>query len=525
MIARRFPVRTVVIVEDEKLVMLGIVSLFENSSRYRVAGSFSDPEIALREIQKNMPDIVITDIKMPHMDGLELIRRIKACGNDCKIIVLSCYDDFSIVNQAFKLGIVDYLLKHELDECNLFNVLDSIEFSTSSPSESEQDVSTANRIFSGTANTKEFIECLARIKTQNPPAKSILLSLLVCKKMHTETLHPIPVGIDILWSVNFVQNLLDTYHVGEAFYHGHDSIVIVLEGDNRFEQSRKDFFQDLLKQVGNYINNPVVILRGQPSSLAMLNTQWEDLLSSRGCVFYATTNRIIQIGTERTIMHRDTPPLPDPIALLHPDQRMEWKRSMERFFSSVKELKLEPSVLCMDLIVYWHQIDQLVQSLMDIPLSNRLDGTNIYDDIKEFDDFNSLWIWYMTTIENGMDVIGELHGHRRNVMKIKLFLLQNYKNRISLSMLSEHFHLSGNYLCGLFKKETGIGYVEYLNTIRINQAKKLLLETDDTVENICLQVGFSNSSHFSRIFKRTTGQTVTEFRDPYSENQKKNQET
>ncbi|MFA6821990.1 MAG: AraC family transcriptional regulator, partial [Sphaerochaetaceae bacterium] len=85
--------------------------------------------------------------------------------------------------------------------------------------------------------------------------------------------------------------------------------------------------------------------------------------------------------------------------------------------------------------------------------------------------------------------------------------------------MAELLNLNSNYLCELFKKESGVGYVEYLNTIRINKAKSLLLESDATVEAISSQVGFTSASHFSRIFKKMVGQTISDFRATSTPNQ------
>ncbi|MCF7953196.1 MAG: response regulator, partial [Spirochaetales bacterium] len=119
--------KRVMIVEDEKLVLWGITSLFEKHDQYAIVGSFSNPLEALDEIRKQQPDLVITDISMPQMDGITLIKQVKDFDPQIHIIVLSCYDDFEIVHNAFKLGIDDYILKHELEEDRLFSILKGLD--------------------------------------------------------------------------------------------------------------------------------------------------------------------------------------------------------------------------------------------------------------------------------------------------------------------------------------------------------------------------------------------------------------
>lgn len=95
----------------------------ELASMFRVVGEASDGKEALALIHVSQPDIVISDIRMPHMDGLELQRRIKKSYPNIKMIMLSGYDDFDYVRQALKNGAVDYILKHKLDAHTLADTL------------------------------------------------------------------------------------------------------------------------------------------------------------------------------------------------------------------------------------------------------------------------------------------------------------------------------------------------------------------------------------------------------------------
>src|SRR6056297_1973941 len=131
----------IVVVEDEKLVLWGIRSLFEEQNTYFLSASFTNAEEALTFMQHDPPDVLITDIKMPKMDGLTLIKEIKHVYPELHVIVLSFFDDFKLVHEAFRLGIDDYILKHELDSENLFSVLNTI---TSGSSENNRTLSFAS---------------------------------------------------------------------------------------------------------------------------------------------------------------------------------------------------------------------------------------------------------------------------------------------------------------------------------------------------------------------------------------------
>ncbi len=104
--------RKVVIVEDEGLVRRGIVQAVDWASvGFEVAGEAENGEQALAVIRRCAPDLVITDIRMPRMDGLEMLRRLRGEGNPVSVIILTAYSDFTYAQSAIKLGVVDFLLK------------------------------------------------------------------------------------------------------------------------------------------------------------------------------------------------------------------------------------------------------------------------------------------------------------------------------------------------------------------------------------------------------------------------------
>lgn len=118
----------VMIVDDDFLVRSNIKVLLNSPeldlyNLFRVVGEASDGKEALALIQVSHPDIIISDIRMPHMDGLELQRRIKQSYPNIKMIMLSGYDDYDYVRQALKNGAIDYILKHKLDAHTLTDTL------------------------------------------------------------------------------------------------------------------------------------------------------------------------------------------------------------------------------------------------------------------------------------------------------------------------------------------------------------------------------------------------------------------
>lgn len=114
----------VFIVDDEKLLRQGFIHM-ENWSEYEfsIAGEASDGEEALRLIEKQKPDIVVTDIRMPRMDGVELTKILKQKYPEIQVIVLSSYNDFDYVKETLKVGALDYILKPKMKFSDLLESL------------------------------------------------------------------------------------------------------------------------------------------------------------------------------------------------------------------------------------------------------------------------------------------------------------------------------------------------------------------------------------------------------------------
>ncbi|MDD2405150.1 MAG: response regulator [Sphaerochaetaceae bacterium] len=497
--------KRVVIVEDEKLVLLGIESLFVANSEYQIVGSFTRASAALAELPTLDPDIIVTDIKMPGMDGLEFLQHLQEHHIRAKIIILSCLEDFAIVSKAFKLGAVDYVLKHELNEQELFRILDGIPIEQPMMSESEIVHEPWNELC-------RFSDRLEKGEDIVPHIEKPLVCLLVCKKKYVDNHVPMKTNIDTVWTMRFVHRLLTQLHLGAVFFEDTGKLVLVIDGSEKQNEERKRFFNQLILQLKQYINSPVVILRGIEFEHSSIAEQWAYLLSMHDVAFYVDSTRIT-VGKRSCLPNlHEKIELPDPILLLQPETLVQWNQHMVEYFKYVQGVFMDSSQLCMNLIVYWHQVKQLVKDAYGENGVEMLSNPSVYEYLKEFDDFYHLHQWYMTELPKKIRRIHNISGHSRKIMRMKLYVLEHYNEHISLQDIGQILHANSNYLCSLFKKEVKKGFIEYLNSIRIDKAKSLLMQDAVTVEEISVQVGFTSPSHFSKIFKRITGQTVSEFR-------------
>lgn len=141
----------IMIVDDDFLVRTNLKRLLETSEKCRNAGYMiiaeaADGDQALHQIEMTEPDVIISDIKMPQMDGLELQKEVKREHPEISMIMLSGYDDLDYVRQALKNGAIDYILKHELDEKILVQVLSRAEETGKNSGKGEDSITADNQV-------------------------------------------------------------------------------------------------------------------------------------------------------------------------------------------------------------------------------------------------------------------------------------------------------------------------------------------------------------------------------------------
>lgn len=131
------------------------------------------------------------------------------------------------------------------------------------------------------------------------------------------------------------------------------------------------------------------------------------------------------------------------------------------------------------------------------------------------DDLNELKKWFL---DKTREVCQKIESNKADksesvIEKAEAFINTNYMKELSLDDISAYCNISSYYFSKLFKQETGENFVEYLNRVRIDNAKKMLNETDSSVKEICFSVGYSDPNYFSRAFKKYAGVTPTEYKE------------
>ncbi len=531
-----------IIVDDEPTVRFGLSNYF-NWSQYgiEVIDEADDGDIALELIERLTPDIVLTDVRMPNMDGIRLANEIKARFPATKIVFVSGLDDADYLKSALKVNAVDYIFKpvnmHELGAV-VERIVEELEEETRERKHIED---MQGKLMQSMPLLREkFLMSLIRDGISPSSRIQDRIEFLGLDLPDTAEYWTIVVNIDdsadtvatrserdqqlLFYSVvNIVQELIEKVMRGYVFENRNGEFVGILRmGDD--ESQEEQLFAlagDIRDNLQRYLKISVTIGVGERIyNLISLPQSYNQAREAADQRWYLGKNHILSI--DNLEQHRDN------------HYRFDIAQG-ERLMSVLKAGDQE-KLLSELAEVYEHlarrRRDGLTQgrnvSLQLILLASRL--------MLEFNMFSQdmgdreseLWtlVFNQDTIHDLRKLV-ELHlsdvcsrirekrsGKPRNVIeRIHVLINERFAENLQVSEIAQEVFLSPTYLCLLFKQETGETINEYLTQVRIEKAKELLKDPRNKFYEVCYSVGYSDPSYFSKLFKKQTGFTPSSYRD------------
>ncbi len=518
----------VFIVDDEVIVREGIRNKIQwEETPFTFAGEAGDGEIALSMIQEIKPDILITDIKMPFMDGLQLSMIVKNIQPWIRIIILSGHDEFDYAKEAIKIGVDDYILKPFSSEDLMVSMLKAsrkidqqknkmqntnmdIEINTSkyihtqnflqkllSEQQSEDFIQQESEKLSVDLNSPFFVVCLSQIHNPNKDSQSFQNI-----RHHIHTL-----------AENMNHILLYTISV--------DRFACILKSLNKekIEEESFSFAQTIQHEVQLEKDCTVITVIGSavetPAKLSESFSEAEKIINS--CKI-AGKNRIFCSGDIYT--HENTSLIlqeHDPVVeQLKYASSSEVEIIVDGYISLLGEnpghFSIIASYLLIEVIM---AVSKLVEELGD-------SIQNVMPKIITRDFVTHSVASPEVLIQEVNNILYEIIEWRDNrssgryadvILKAKKFIEENFNNpSVCLHTVAQHVCLSPNHFSTVFSQECGNTFIEYLTDVRITMAKKLLKTTQKRSADIAYEIGFSDPHYFSYIFKKHTGMSPREYR-------------
>lgn len=501
----------VLIVEDEIRIREGLVKLIEKiDSEFEVVGEAVDGASGLEMCKEQQPDIIITDIKMPKMDGLQMLSEIYGSGLKSKAIVISAYSEFEYARGAMKLGVTEYLLK-PISLMDFSKAINNIaEQIYEDRRKKPEQVGTLEQIvrdimFGHTKVSSETIDYLDNVYGIDKNQKF----LIICAYMGNSFDEKRELGYKFLRQA-FSGYKDIKYTLLESHYH--KSIVMLLYSYEDGHDIERFIQYQLLNQAGGDLVIGCEEITGLDSLTVGLsdlypymdwNISFEEgiVISYPKITHVQTTICIYPIEQENeiksAIFARDEKRVRQVFNRFHESFKdgkiynpRELKECYVRFLWTVLEVGKESGCRAEGTI----QRQKLLDKIMNSKTTQELD--DICNEVLSSYEFTE-----QKTTSNHL-VVRKAEG----------LIHEFYNTGITLDEIAGKLNITPEYLGTQFHKETGKTYSAYIKDYRITKAKELLISTSLKLYEIADKVGYQDPKYFSKVFREVTGQLPAEYR-------------
>ncbi len=521
---------SVFVVDDEQLVLDGIRNkLAAEDSNFVFVGEATDGELALSQIQEIKPDILITDIKMPFMDGLQLSSRLKKIQPWLKIIILSGHDEFSYAKEAISIGVEDYILK-PFTYKDLMISLEKVSFELDQEHKQYSDINKMKEELESSSILlrNQFLSdiMLGNMQTDSIMHRADELSIKLLSRYYKVILSSITQEDQKSTEIEQVKSRILT--LGQKadsaltfFITPQRAVTLVMgNAEKDIEESSYNLaeaFEHIVTK--NSKCNIISAIGKTVDHVSLISTSYAEaeriLLKSK----FWNTSRIvssedIQKSSDGELSLRENDPLVERLKYAGKNEINEIiAQYMENLKDNPNHFSIIASYLLVDVIM---AVSKLIEDL----------GGNVKEEMPEILSHSFVENAVQneaTFIEEIRKVLEKIMAYRDQriqgrygevILKAKEYIEKNYASQdTSLKLVADEIHLSPNHFSTIFSQECGITFIEYLTNKRIEAAKKLLRETDMKGADIAFECGFSDPHYFSFIFKKNTGLSPREYRN------------
>lgn len=526
----------VLIVDDEPIVSVTIKSLVKwNEHNIVMAYEASNGKQALNLLEKNTDiDIVMTDISMPVMDGLKLIEEMKKRGMSQSIIVLSAYEDYKLVRTAFKYGVRDYILKTEIDAEKLLDVLENV--TDKLEAEESKSVKTDTKSDNDYFLSKEILlkELLyvrhTNFMDHNLQHLQISSSnLIVCslwiddfgdieERYVNATLTPF---IDSV--LNIIRQILNKLRYGEVISMSPDEYVLVLSLPHAEDVREKvdSLLRDIKNNLDHFSNTHVTIgVSDVGNGFEILPDLYKQAEKNASFRFVFGKHKIIH--SEDVILldvQDDLSIIPHADGFAEALKAADESRAMVELESLLEYIASQRTSIDKMLMYYTEIVFVLIKCINDLGedvVTVFGKDVNFYQYITKFETKQEIDIWIKNLISWVVDFIKNQKEAKVSFAMSRAisFIQDNFKDEnISVWLVSNYMGLSESHFSALFKKEMGETFTNYITKLRVEEAKKLMRTTNMKIYEICDYIGYNNVEHFSRLFKKVTGNSPSHYKN------------
>lgn len=508
---------TVFIADDEAIIREGLKCIIDwHQIGFSICGEASNGEDALKGILQYQPSLVLLDIRMPKMQGIDVVSAAREHGFKGKIIILSGYSDFKYAQTAIKYG-VDFYLTKPIDEDELFQAISKV----------KEDIEKENKKI---YNNEHYKEKAKHVILHDLIVGSGDVSPINIKEMYLDAeIYQIVIYENFCQEVsnltyNFAELLKVTNQGRHFFEHFEENQkdVIILKGKFALEK-----FQNFLE---HYEHKPPQ--KGSPLDTLFLayGRPVTDLLDINQSYSEASTlldRRFFCVQGQHTLGYEELPHVEAKEQELNNKKIFEYSVIISDYLQSYNRKKVAESLFALEEYLYnvKNDIISVKFFLSDLYLQIKERMNHIYSTVTipfptntailEFIEnkyyLYEIILFFSEQFEMIMNAIG--NSSRNSVLDDILYYIDhNFQTNIKLENIAPLFGYNSAYLGKIFNKTVGESFNSYVDHVRVNKSKELLLQNKLKVYEVAEKVGYKNVDYFHKKFKKYVGESPAEFR-------------
>lgn len=471
--------KTVLVVEDEKMIRKGISSMIRRCGvPVETILECSNGIMAFDILQEQKIDVMFTDIRMPRMDGIDLVEKMQGLKNPPLTVVISGYDDFSYAIQMMRKGVREYLLK-PVEREQITEIMAKLE------QELEEKRNQKKHM-----EDMELQQIRYRMFSEHIEGAS-------------EELSELDILPETYVVVCFEKIETEIERDGVIQTGGNEGFYTLLTQPDQVEYISKDELQKSCLGISRCHRGAGEL---RMAYMEACKARKEAFMNCSHIVLFEKMEGWEKSGSESEKMEQIA-------QMLGTDKAEEAVFRLERMGSEARKEKNMKEAFEESIHIFVKKIKSLYQNVLNqdggLEELEELQEMYHYSCITEFVQVLTVWCRRFAEKMNGEF---ENYGEKQKMQQAIAYIQEHFSGDLNMATVSNYISMNYSMFSSAFKLYTGTNFVNYLKNMRINEAKKLLAETDLRIVEISQKVGYDNEKHFMKTFKSLCGVSPTEFR-------------
>ncbi|THF77812.1 response regulator transcription factor [Cohnella fermenti] len=518
---------TVYLADDEPVILRGLRKLLDwDKLGLEIIGECRNGDDLIRAIEADKPDLVITDIAMPRMTGIEVLKRIREGGWPTRVVFISAYREFSYAQDALSFGAAGYLIK-PINRAKLEEIVRKTVDNIRSEARQQinevklRDLETKQRRHAEWEDLKSLLE-----SPGGTPDEAILDALQGDDSravFSVLAIAPDPIAAAAeRWGEGrrrlllfAIRNIAEEMFGGQGAcwtFPSEDRLIFLLRHAPDLNVFR--LAEAVHAGINEYLKQGVTIGVSPAGSPAQLPTHHKRCREALELSYFLGWNRVLASGSlppalagsgldrektekelQRELFAPDGDPEPYLELLLEEIRRQAWGR------------KAYAVSLCNTLTI------KLLRGLLPREDDWRDEAEQeLFIRLSACPTLDELFAWMRGRIRSAREELAAGSQESRQIVEIKRYIGDNYRSEINLETMASRFYMNPYYFSSFFKKHVGQNFKQYLTEVRMREATHLLLHSDSMLYEIAERTGFSNARQFSEIFRKYYGALPNDYR-------------